>query len=146
MHGPIRFIRSVPRRNHSALFHRLPVSFILAGIVGGCSLSVLDLDRCWSPNDLKQGARFKGTVLIMAGMDIQPLMSPVACEGINVIANISEDSLGYVPSKEKDPTEPVFYRADVKGVVDGTIGGRPAVTILEIDHVGRTKPKWWKTG
>ena len=114
--------------------------------VAGCSKSRVDLGQCWSPADLKQGTRFSGEATIMAGIDTRPLMSPVTCEGTSVIANIPDGSLGYAPSHEKDETEPVFFRAKVEGVVDGTAQGRPMVTLDKVHDVVRVRPSWLKDG
>lgn len=81
----------------------------------------------------------------MAGIDTRPLMSPVNCEGTSVIANIPDGSLGYNPSDERDKTEPVFFRAKVEGVVDGTAQGRPMVTLKKVGDVVRFKPSWLKS-
>lgn len=118
----------------------------MAASVAGCSTGRVELGQCWSPAELKLGTKFSGEATIMAGIDTRPLMSPVTCEGTSVIAKIPDGSLGYNPNHERDATEPVFFRARVEGVVDGTAQGRPMVNLNKVNGVVRIKPSWLKNG
>ena len=144
MFGSNGSARRMPRRISESPSGRVSVIISVALCIGGCAPRHVNLDHCWSISELKEGYQLSGNVIIMASIFTRPLMSPVACEGTSVIANTPHDSLRFRPNESKDPTESVFFRAKIEGVVRGTAQGRPMVVLNKVDDVVRVKPSWLK--
>lgn len=102
------------------------------------------LPPCWRADDLQQGKRFHGTILIFAAPDIRPMMFPVACDG-GVTADLPDGLRLSVPKRGKDPDgdiESLFYEAYVDGQVAGVAFGRPSVRLERVIRPKQVVPGW----
>lgn len=108
----------------------------------GCELQSIDLNRCWNIQELKDGYNISGAVVIGVSKFTRPLMFPVKCEGVGVIANIPDGTLSIYSGSPNDSTETTFFQANVDGVVKGTAQGRPMVVLKKVNNVAKIRPAW----
>jgi len=111
--------------------------------LAACGSTRTTLSSCWRAGDLRQGERFRGTVLIFAGYGQRPMIFPVACNG-GVTADLP-DGVVFPDNKGADlsvPPERLFYEARVDGQVTGTSFGRPSVRLEHVGDLRHMVPGW----
>lgn len=111
--------------------------------LAACGSTRTTLSPCWRAADLRQGERFRGTVLIFAGYDQRPMIFPVTCDG-GVTADLPDGVVlpGYKGADLNVSPERLFYKARVDGEVTGTSFGRPSVRLEHVSDQRHMSPGW----
>lgn len=111
--------------------------------LASCGSPRTTVPSCWRASDFQQGERFRGTVLILAGVDQRIMIFPVACDG-GVTADLPNGVVlpGYEGADLNVPPERLFYEARVEGEVAGVAFGRPSVRLSRMSDPLPIVPRW----
>lgn len=123
---------------------------VVLAAVAGCSSNTVELPGCWEHSDFKPGLTFSGKAIIESNPVAPPLLFPVECERVAVIAKLPSGTRIGEASENGRPEDSMgayFYKATIRGTVTSeTRQGSPYVIIEEIkDVTGVDRPSWINT-